>query len=194
CPSAPRASRAGTGSAPAWSSWQPSVGRLDRVQPGLETAHRLAGERVRRHVDPGAGAGPFHICNRERLPDDEAAVPDRERVAVESAHRRPGDAVPLRVVLASVAGAAESGGVDGEPPGAAEVAHLLVLDGAVGLDGAAEVDTVVREDREAGLVAEKAVVADERGPPRDVAFCARREGRDHELALGVAVDGPEVVV
>ncbi len=63
-------------------------------------------------------------------------------------------------------------------------ARRLGVDRAVRLHRAAEVRAAVREDREARLAAEQAVVADVRGAARDLArLRVLDERRDHELAL-----------
>src|SRR5207237_1071773 len=99
-----------------------------------------------------------------RLAEVEAALANRELVAVETAHGRPGRAVALLVVGAAVAGAAEAGEALDRREGdqlvpRLQVLRLLRLLESVRLHRAAEVRAAVRDDREAGLLAEQAVVA-----------------------------------
>src|SRR5579862_9443385 len=86
-----------------------SVRRLDRVEPGLDSAHMLAREGERPLVDLCLGAGSLDVRDRERRAEVEVAVLDRERVAVERAHRRPGGPVAFRVVSAAMTWTAEAG-------------------------------------------------------------------------------------
>ena len=144
-------------------------------------------------------AGPDDLGDRERRAEEEVAVANRERVAVERAHRRAGGAVALGVVLAAVARAAEAGERDGR-----DQRHVLVGDGvrvverAVRLHRAAEMRAVVRDDREARLVVPelgRAVVADERRAARDGSLgLVGRERRDHALAFGEVRERPDVVI
>src|SRR4051794_9962666 len=148
-----------------------SVGRLDGIEPGLETVHVLAREGERPLVDHGRRADAVDVRDRERLADEEVAVADREGVAVERAYRRTGDPVPLGVVLAAVARTAEAGDRHGRDQGhIAERLRVLLVQRTVRLHRAAEVRTVVRDDREARLAVQLAVVADERRPPRHLAL------------------------
>src|SRR5439155_16053714 len=138
-------------------SW-PSVRGLNRVEPRLDPVDVLARERVRPLVDLGGRAGAVDMADGVRLAEVETAVADRERVAVERSHRRPGDAVALGVVLAAVARAAEAGGLRRDQRDVAELLLLVVEERPVGPHRAAEVGAVVRDDREARLALEQAVV------------------------------------
>ena len=121
-----------------------------------------------------------------------------ELVAVERAHRRAGDAVALRVVLAAVARAAEAGrGSVGDQRDVAVVGLDLLLvvleERAVGLHRAAEVRAAVGDDREARHAVEQAVVADVRGAARDLALGrVAHEGATTNLPSGKSVDRAEV--
>src|SRR4051794_9255874 len=90
------------------------MGRLDGIEPGLDAVHVLTRERERPLVDLRLPAGPLDVGDRERLAEMQVAAPDRVRVSVERTHGRAGGAVPLLVVLAAVARAAEAGDGDGE--------------------------------------------------------------------------------
>src|SRR5262245_4050993 len=141
--------------------------RLDRVEDLLPAVDVLTrpGELVL--VDRGVLALPGDVRDAERLAEDQVAVDDRELVAVERAHRRAGRAVPLGVVLAAVARTAEASRRDDR-----DQRHLLSLltrrnlllvgrlRRAVRLHRTAEVGAAVRDDREAGLTVQRAVVAD----------------------------------
>ncbi len=134
------------------------------------------------------------------MPRQEPSVVDPELVAVERAYRRAGRSVALVVVLAAVARTAEAGGGRGRDPvdllAVLGLGLLLVVQRQpVHLHGAAEVDAAVREDREARLAVEQAVVADVRRAPRDLALLGvEQEGRDHELVLGKVVERADVDV
>ena len=95
-------------------AWPSAAGRHQR---GAGSGR--ARTRGRRRAPRGTPADPLvdlrrrRRCPRPRRPrtalaEEEVAVADRERVAVERAHGRARDAVPLGVVLAAVARAAEA--------------------------------------------------------------------------------------
>src|SRR6266508_134659 len=151
-------------------SASPSGGRLDRVEPGLDAVDVLARERVRPLLDLRARARALDLADRVRLAEVELAVADRVRVPVERAHRRAGGPVALVVVLAAVARAAEAGGNRREQRHVPDLRLLVLLEGTVRLDGAAEVGAAVGDDREARLPVGDAVVPHERRPPRDLAL------------------------
>ena len=130
---------------------------------------------------------PSTYGDRERLADEEVAVDDRERVAVERAHgraRRSG--CPRCRTGRRGRGSRSPTGSPGSCVTSSVVRRRACsCELAVRLHRAAEVRAVVRDDREARLLAEEAVVADEGRPPRDDALRrVRGEGRDQELALG----------
>ena len=141
-------------------------------------------------LDPRVLAGALDLVDAVGAAEDQPAVLDRVSVAVERADGRAGGAVALGVVLPAVAGAAEAGRLSGrqleqlDPGLVGDEASRLVVDRAVRLDRAAEVGAAVRENGEARLAAEQAVVADVGGAAR---YFARLrildERRDHELAV-----------
>ncbi len=150
-----------------------SVRRLDRDRARTRARPRARrGTRASTCGSAPCAPAPSTWETEIRLADEQAAVADRERVAVERAHRRAGDAVALGVVLAAVARAAEAR--DRAPSGSASRRRTASCSssssGAVRLHRAAEVRAVVRDDREARLALEQPVVADERRPPRDLAL------------------------
>src|SRR5438034_5008875 len=167
-----RASRAGTSpraraSRGALTSWSPSVRRLQRIHPGLDSVDMLARAVELVLLDLRVLRRPGDLGRPERVAEDQVAVDDRELVAVKGTHGRAGDAVPLRVVRAAVAGADEAG--RGEARDQRHVAALrlegllLVLaERPAGLDRAAEMRAAVGDARVARLAVEEAVVADER--------------------------------
>src|SRR5437588_9277935 len=127
--------------------------RLERIEPLLGPVDVLARPGFLVAVDLRGGAAADHVRDRVGTEQDQAAVVDLERVAVERAYGRAGDAVALGVVLASVARAAVAGGHDrielDLPVLRVLVDRRLAEDRArraVGLNGAAEVDAVVRDD------------------------------------------------
>src|SRR5207253_2988773 len=115
-PKAPRASRAGN-SPPgraagcAWYGASPSVRRLQRVEPCLGPGDVLTGPGEAVTPDLRARAGTGDVPDAVRPEQDEVAALDLEVVAVARAHGRPRDPIPLGVVLAAVAGAAEARGL-----------------------------------------------------------------------------------
>ena len=111
-------------------------------------------------LDPRILAGALDVVDAVGAAEDQAPVLDRVVVTVEPADGRAGGAVALGVVLAAVAGAAEARrlrGVSFDLGPALSLTSLdgLGVDGAVGLDRAAEVRAAVREDREARLVSSR---------------------------------------
>src|SRR5439155_14635309 len=161
-PSAPRASRAGRARRPrsgvCAATW-PSVRWLHRVEPALPVLDVLPGAGELVAVDLGVGAGSVDLLHAVRAGEVEAALLDRERVAVEAAHGRAGGAVAFEVVGTTVAGAAEAGEPVDRRERVAAVVSLDVLRRAavhepVRLHRAAEVRAAVRDDREARQLAE----------------------------------------
>src|SRR5579859_1750375 len=162
-------------------------------------------------VDLGRGARADDLRHRVRAEQDEAAVVDLERVAVERPHRRARDAVALGFVLAAVARTAVAGGddrIEGDLPVLralleARRAGVLLSGRPVRLDGAAQMDAVVRDDREARLLRRlaglrildrgRAVVPDERGSSRHLALrWVDGEGSDVPLADRELLDRAEI--
>src|SRR5581483_7246595 len=180
------------------------VRRVEGIEDLLPAVHVLARADRLVLLDLRLRARADHLRDRERAEQDEPAVVDLERVAVERAHGRAGGAVALRVVLAAVAGAAEAGGHDGVERERA-VRGLLgerrhAEDRArrpVRLHGTAEMRAAVRDDREARYLLRAlrhaAVVADEGGAAIDVAFLrVDVERRDVPLAFLELADRPHV--
>src|SRR5262249_45085028 len=151
-------------------------GRLQRVEDLLPAVHVLAGPGKAVLVDDGVGAGAVDVPDAERLAENQVAVHDRELVPVERAHRRPCRAVPFGVVLAAVARTAEPARrehLDQRYFLAAAGAVVLRVVGEarpVRLDRAPEVCAPVRDDREARLAADLAVVTDVRRAPGDLSL------------------------
>src|SRR3954451_4558064 len=183
------------------------VRRVDGIEELLGAVDVLARADLLVLVDLGLCPGALHVGDRKRAEEDYAAVVYLERVAVERAHGRAGDAVALRVVLASVAGAAVAGRGDRLELGGAgqrvllegRGAGVLLADRAVRLYRAAEVGAAVRDDREARHlllrlgVGDVAVVADEGRPPTDLALGRiDDEGGDEPLAEREFLDRPQV--
>ena len=86
---------------------------------------------------------------RRAAAEDETPVPDRERVAIHRAHRRAGLAIALGVVQPAVARASERLREHRSELDAVDVLARLLVDRAVRLHRAAEVDAAAVEDREA---------------------------------------------
>src|SRR2546423_13058346 len=148
---------------------------LDRVEPRLDAVDVVAGVRERILLDLGLRALAHDVADAVGLEEDEVAAADQVVVAIESADRGPGGAVPLLVVLAAMAGTAEpgrKGGDERDLTGALRLRRLLlaVEDGAVRLDRAAEVRAPVGDDREARPSFGGAVVAHVRGLAADLAL------------------------
>ena len=156
--------------------------------------HVRSRHRPRVLVDRRVRARPGHVPDRVQLVEDQPVVADRERVAIHRAHRRAGRAVPLRVVLAAVARAAERLREHRAQLDVADLRHPLLVDRPVRLHRASEVDAAAVEDREARQAAlREAVEPDEGRPARDLALLRVREvGRDDVLALGEVLHRPEV--
>src|SRR5262249_40968219 len=126
---------------------------------------------------------------------------ERELVRVERAPGRPCGAVPFGVVLAAVARTAEPARrehLDQRYFLAAAGAVVLRVVGEarpVRLDRAPEVCAPVRDDREARLAADLAVVTDVRRAPGDLSLVGREEEvRDLPLVLGKVADRAEIDV
>src|SRR5262249_3371576 len=148
-------------------------------------------------VGPGAARGPA----AEGLAGQGGAVGDRDLGPVERPDGRTRRAVPLRVVLAAVARTAETAGrehLDQRHFLAAAGAVVLRVVGearAVRLHGTPEVRAPVRDDREARLAVELAVVTDVRGAAGDRSRVGMEEEvRDLPFVLGEVVDRAEVHV
>ena len=95
-----------------------------------------------------------------------------------------------------MARAAKARREDGAELDAVDLLHRLLVDRAVRLHGAAEVDAAAEERREARhAVVGAPVVADERGASRDLSLVGALEvRRDHVLTLREVRDRPEVDV
>src|SRR5829696_4103933 len=193
-PTAPRATRAGT----ARSSRAVSGGRasrlsrhLDGVEPRLGPVDMDAGNLAAVLVDPGAGAGALDLGDAVEGAEIEDAVADRELRPVERPHGRPGDSVPLGVVLATVARATEAGHEHRCDLHLVLADRLLpiLIDETVRLNRAPEMGAARVEGREGGHILLDAVVADEHRSPRHLADLRILEiGRDRELPLGEGLD------
>src|SRR5262249_25494439 len=152
----------------------PSVRRIQWVEDLLPAVDVLAGTGEAVLVDDGVCAGAVHVPDAEGLAEHEVAVGDRELVPVERPDGRTRRAGPLRVVLAAVARTAETAGrehLDQRHFLAAAGAVVLRVVGearAVRLHGTPEVRAPVRDDREARLAVELAVVTDVRGAAGDL--------------------------
>src|SRR3954462_957191 len=85
------------------------VRRVDRIEELLDAVDVLAGADELVLVDLRLGAGTFDVRDGVLAEQDQPPVVDLEVVAVERAHRRACRPVPLGVVLAAVARAAEAG-------------------------------------------------------------------------------------
>src|SRR5690349_15156677 len=88
------------------------VRRLEGIEPLLRPVEMLAWPGLLVLVDLRGRAGAHHVRDGVRAEEDQPAVGDLERVAVERADGRTGDPVSLRVVLAAVARAPVTGGND----------------------------------------------------------------------------------
>src|SRR6266508_6064243 len=175
------------------------VRRLQRIEELLHAVDMLAGPGELVPVDQGVLSLPLHVRHAVRLAEDEVAVDHLELVAVERANGWAGNAVALDVVLAAVARTAVAAGGnrrdhrDALALLAVDLLLLVVLHGAVRLHRAAEVRATVRDDREAGLAAQQAVVADVRGAVRHLAgFRVHEELRHEPLALGEVLQRAQV--
>src|SRR5215210_3048915 len=175
--------------------------RLDRVQDLLPAVDVLAGARELVLVDARILPLALHARDAVRVAENQPSVLDRVVVAIESAHGRAGDAIPLGVVLAAVARAAEAAGRDRRRHRyflsalPLDLLLLVVLHRSVWLNRAAEMRAAVRDDREARLPAELSVVADIRRPAGDLSCLRVEEERRHEpRPLGEVLERPEVDV
>src|SRR5919204_472187 len=171
--------------------------RLQGIEPLLGAVDVLAGPRKPVLLDLRAPARADHLADAEGLAERETAVADVELVAVERADGRPGGAVALGVVLAPVAGTAESARRqrrDQRHLAALRLRlRLLVVEHRpVRLHRATEVRAPVREHGEARLAADEAVVPDVGGTARDLALLrVTHEGRDDVLAFGDPEEGEQ---
>src|SRR5205823_10085975 len=173
----------------------------DRPEPELRAGDVLARVVQRVLLDPRVLPGAAYEVDAVGAAQDQAAVLDRVVVTVERADGRPGRAVALGVVLAAVARAAEPcrlrGGLlqDLVAGLVGDGLRLAGLDRAVRLHRAAEMRASVREDREARLVLQQAVVPDVRRASRDLAGGrVLDEGRDHVGSGGEVGQQAEVDV
>ncbi len=161
----------------------------------------LTGAREAVLVDPRLRALAVDVRDAVGAGEPEAPVADRVVEAVERADRGAGDAVPLRVVLAAVAGAAEAAGRERADQrhvlaaASVQLGLVLVEHGPVRLHRAAEVGAAVGDDREARLAVELAVVAHVRRAAAHLALLrVLEEGGDVPLPVRVLVERPEVDV
>src|SRR6266516_4941476 len=173
--------------------------RLQGVEDLLPAVHVLSrpGELVL--VDAGVLALADDLRDAVGLQEPEMAVLDLVVVAVEATHGRARSPVPFGVVLTAVARTAEAAGWNGRDHRDALAGPdlddllLVVLHRPVWLHRTTEVGASVRDDREARLAVERAVVANVRGSPGDLAGVRMLEERDHEpLALGEVLERSEV--
>src|SRR3989442_11876094 len=136
-------------------------------------------------MDPRSAACAVDAADAVDRAEHEAAIADRELIAIERARGRPGRAVAFDVELAAVAGTAKASCEGRDDLHLADVRPLELFslheDRPVRLRRAADVCAAAGHDREARRVPDEAVVPHECGPARDLArLRIRQESRDDE--------------